>query len=182
MKYVVIIAALFGVTACNNNHADSTEQAKDVNKERFDTPMQKDALFCTEAAAAGLMEVQLGELAMSKSGTQTVKDFGRSMKDDHTTANNELKDLASKKGIAIPATLDEKGQDAYDDLNKKSGAEFDKAYMDQMVKDHEMVVRKFREEADAGEDAEIKAWASSKVPVLEHHLQMARDLRNDLYE
>ena len=182
MKYVVIIAALFSITACNSNHADSTEQAKNVNKERFDTPMENDALFCTEAAAAGLTEVQLGELALSRSGSERVKDFGRSMKDDHTTANNELKDLASKKGIAIPATLDKKGQDAYDGLNKKSGADFDKAYMDQMVKDHEMVLKKFREEADDGKDAEIKAWAATKVPVLEHHLQMARDLLNNLYE
>ncbi len=182
MKYIVIIAALFSLTACNSNHADSTEQAKDVNKERFDTPMEKDALFCAEAAAAGLTEVQLGELALSKSGSERVKDFGRSMKDDHGTANSELKDLASKKGIAIPATLDDKGQDAYDDLNKKSGEEFDKAYIDKMVKDHELVVKKFREEADDGEDADIKAWAATKVPVLEHHLQMARDLRNHLYE
>jgi putative membrane protein len=132
-----------------------------------------DTDFATEAAQAGMLEVKLGQLAMDKSSSSDVKELGRMMVDDHTKANDELKSIAAKKNITLPATLDNKGQKHYDELSKKSGAEFDKAYTKLMVKDHKKVVADFKKEAANGKDPDLKSWAAKTAPKLEHHLSMS---------
>jgi putative membrane protein len=60
-------------------------------------------------------------------------------------------------------------------LSKLSGAEFDKEYMSDMVKDHEEDVKDFQTQGNDGTDPDIKAFASKTLPILQGHLQMARD-------
>jgi putative membrane protein len=133
-----------------------------------------DKKFITEAAQGGLLEVKLGELA-SKNGTdQSVKDFGQQMVTDHTKANEQLMTVAKSKNVDVPAELDSKGQKMVDKMSKLSGADFDKAYMKDMVKDHEKDVKEFKKEAKDGKDADVKKFAEDTVPTLEHHLEMAR--------
>jgi putative membrane protein len=133
----------------------------------------KDMDFAKEAAEAGVMEVKLGQLAVSKATSQEVRTLGQHMVDDHSKANNELMALASKKTMNLPSALSSDGQKAYDELNKKSGADFDKAYSEMMVKDHKKVISKFEHEAEKGDDADLKAWASKTLPTLKHHLEMS---------
>jgi putative membrane protein len=136
---------------------------------------QKDKDFVKEAGEGGLMEVKLGELAQSKGTSSSVMNLGKSMVEDHTKANNELKQLASAKNIPFPTTLSEKGQKAYDRLSKKDGKAFDKAYTHCMVKDHKKDICAFKKEAKKGDDKELKTWASNIVPTLEHHKEMAKE-------
>ena len=143
---------------------------------------QKDTAFVTFAADAGMLEVQLGKLAATKGSSPEVKKFGESMVADHTKANDELKTLAEKKGLKVPVTLSAKSQKKYEELSTKAGADFDKAYADQMVKDHQAVIAKFKQESQAGNDAELKAWAEEKLATLEHHLMMAKDMQKALKE
>jgi putative membrane protein len=70
--------------------------------------------------------------------------------------------------------VDAKDQAAYDRLSKLSGAEFDKAYMADMVSDHKTDVSEFRRESQRGTDPDVKAWAAKTLPTLEHHLQLAQ--------
>ena len=95
------------------------------------------------------------------------------MVDQHTQANNELKALAQQKNITLPTVMGDEYQRKYDNLKDKTGAEFDKEYMDLMVKDHKEDIDEFEDMAEEGKDPEIKAWASSKVPTLRQHLQEA---------
>jgi putative membrane protein len=132
-----------------------------------------DQTFVTKAAHGGLAEVKLGTLATQKAANADVKAFGQQMVDDHSKANDELKQLASTKGITLPTDIDAKDQATYDRLSKLSGAEFDRAYMQHMVADHRTDVAEFRHESQRGEDSDVKAWAGKTLPTLEHHLQMA---------
>jgi putative membrane protein len=136
---------------------------------------EKDQEFAMFAAQSGMLEVKLGNLAQQKGVSSSVKTLGTHMVTDHTKANEELKGLASKKGITLPTSLDAKHQEKYDKLAMKSGAEFDKAYTKCMVKDHKKVVAKFDAEADKGDDSEMKAWAAKTKPTLEHHLHMSKE-------
>jgi putative membrane protein len=120
--------------------------------------------------------VQLGQLALTKGSSPKVKEFAQSMIDDHSKANEELKTLAQSKNITLPTTLSEKNQEHYNDLAEKSGAEFDQAYCDFMVKDHKEDLDKFKKAADNAEDPDLKSWAAGKVPVLEQHHSMAEEL------
>ena len=132
-----------------------------------------DETFVTKAAQGGLAEVKLGTLATQKAANADVKAFGQQMVDDHSKANDELKQLASSKGITLPTDIDAKDQATYDRLSKLSRAEFDRAYMQHMVADHHTDVAEFRHESQRGEDSDVKAWAAKTLPTLEHHLQMA---------
>ena len=68
----------------------------------------------------------------------------------------------------------------YDKLSKMRGAEFDRAYMRDMVQDHEKDVKKFRQEAQHGGDPDLKGFAQKTLPVLEQHLKMAHDTNKSL--
>jgi len=102
------------------------------------------------------------------------------MVDDHTKANNELKTLAGQKSIALPDVMSEKCQNKYYDLDQKKGNDFDREYIDLMVKDHKDDIDKFEKEADKGNDADVKSWASGKLETLRHHLTEAERIQNEL--
>ncbi|HEX4456432.1 MAG TPA: DUF4142 domain-containing protein, partial [Polyangia bacterium] len=102
-----------------------------------------------------------------------VKKFGKKMVTDHTKANNELKKLAKKKSLNLPTAMTADQKTTYDRLAAMKGADFDTAYMDAMVKDHDEDVADFKKEADGGQDADLKAWAGKTLPVLQTHDDMA---------
>jgi len=138
--------------------------------------MTADSTFVTKAAQGGMAEVKLGNLAKEKAESMDVKNFGQTMVDDHTKAGDELKRIATSKGITLPTDIDAKDQATYDRLSKLSGAAFDRAYMKDMVADHKTDVGEFKREADKGADADMRAFASKTLPTLEHHLQMAESI------
>jgi putative membrane protein len=134
-----------------------------------------DKSFVEEAAAGGLAEVELGQLAREKAQSEEVKKFGQHMIDDHSKANGELKALAAKKGMTVPAELAPKHKALKEKLMKLSGADFDKQYMREMVKDHEKDVAAFQKESTGGKDPDLTTWAKQTLPTLQGHLTMARD-------
>lgn len=134
----------------------------------------KDVEFVNKAAIGGMLEVKLGHLARSNGASNEVKQLGEQMVLDHSKTNDELKVLASRKNITLPADLDEKAQKTYNDLSAKQGHEFDKAYTKCMVKDHKKDINLFKKEAKNGNDQELRTWASQTLPKLEHHQQMAK--------
>jgi putative membrane protein len=134
-----------------------------------------DTTFVKKAAQGGMAEVELGKLATDKATNDQVKQFGRKMVDDHSKANDELKSLAQTKNIMLPSDLSAQDKALRDRLSKLSGAAFDRAYMQAMLKDHREDVSEFRTESKAGRDADVKAWAAKTLPTLEGHLKLAQD-------
>src|SRR5437899_6655685 len=106
-----------------------------------------DNTWMTKAAQGGMAEVELGKLAQTQGSSDAVKQFGQRMVDDHTKANEELTRIAADKGITLPSGLDAKNQATKDRLSKLSGKDFDRAYMEDMVKDHRGDVAEFKKEA-----------------------------------
>lgn len=143
----------------------------------------KDEKFVKNAAAGGEMEVALGKFADAKATNADVKSFAQKMVADHSKANDELKALAQGKNYDLKKSHDsaikmESKQEAK--LGKKEGADFDKAYIDAMVKDHEKDVKEFKEASEESDDAELKAWAGKTLPTLQMHLDMAKDIQSKL--
>ena len=133
-----------------------------------------DQEFVTKAAEAGISEVNLGNLAGSKATSADVKSFASTMVTDHSKGNDELKSLASGKGITLPTGPGKGGEDAMSKLSGKSGKDFDKDYMNQAVDDHEKAVKLFEKESKDGQDPDLKNWASKTLPTLQKHLEMAK--------
>lgn len=181
-SFLIVLVCLFIFISCTKNTADdSKEAAEEQNEEKFENPELEDgSKFAVSAADAGLMEVQLATLALSKATSGKVKEFAQMMLDDHTKANEELKALAQKKNITLPTSLSDKQQKKYTEMSEKTGADFDKEYCDLMVKDHKDVVEMFKKAQENSKDPELKAWASEKLPTLEHHLSMAERMKESV--
>jgi putative membrane protein len=135
-----------------------------------------DAAFMKDAAADGMAEVELGRLASAKATRQDVKDFGKMMVDDHTKANEELKSLASQKGVTLPTDLKAQHKAEKERLSKLSGTAFDDAYLKFMVSDHQKAVDAFSKESAGGKDSETKAWAAQTLPKLQEHLSHVKQM------
>ena len=134
--------------------------------------------FMNAAAQGGLAEVQLGRLAAERGSSEAVRQFGQHMVMDHSKANQELMQLAQRKGIALPQEVSSEQKSEADKLSKLSGADFDKEYIGYMVKDHQEDAEEFREQAEKGADADVKDFAAKTLPIIEGHLKMARDLKD----
>jgi putative membrane protein len=132
-----------------------------------------DRKFMEKAAMDGLAEVELGKLAQQKASNDQVKQFGTRMATDHQKANDELKGIASSKGVQLPTAPDSKHQKNMDKLAKAKN--FDHEYMEMMVKDHKDTVSEFRKHSTGSKDPEVKAFAAKTLPTLEDHLKMAQD-------
>ncbi len=135
-----------------------------------------DRKFMDKAAQGGMAEVELGQLAEQNGQSAEVKAFGKRMVHDHSKANDQLKQLASQKGVSLPTSLDAKDQATKDKLSKLQGAAFDKAYMKDMVADHEHDVAEFKHESMAAHDPDLKSWAGQTLPTLESHLHEAEKI------
>lgn len=133
-----------------------------------------DRKFMHEAAMGGMTEVELGNLAQQKAASDQVKQFGAKMVEDHTKANEELKQIAKSKNMMVPPTLDKAHQKDVDKFSKLSGAAFDRQYTSFMVSDHKKDVRDFKKAADSAKDADVKSFATKTLPTLQEHLQMAQ--------
>lgn len=136
-----------------------------------------DAAFMKKAAENGLAEVEASRSAASKATNTQVKSFAQQMVDDHTKTNDELKALATSKGVKLPTepTLAQRAKLKI--LQGSDGANFDKRYAESFgVKAHEETVSLFQKEAQKAKDADVKTWADKSLPALQHHLEMAKDL------
>jgi len=137
-------------------------------------PSASSAQFMRNAAVGGMAEVKLGKLAEERASRDDVKSFGKRMVDDHSKANDELKNLASEKDVTLPSDVDAKHKSVYDRLSKLSGPAFDRAYMDAMVKDHHEDVAEFQKAARSADDPDVKGFASRTLPTLEEHMSEAQ--------
>ncbi|MBA1292554.1 DUF4142 domain-containing protein [Pseudomonas lurida] len=133
--------------------------------------------FVDNAAQSGITEVEAGKLALQKSSSADIKTFAQHMVDDHTKANQQLMALAKKHDLEVPddAALMDKAKKAILEMRDES---FDKAYANNQVNAHEEAVELFKKEASSSDNAELKAFATEKLPTLEKHLQMAKELQS----
>ncbi|MEW6161293.1 MAG: DUF4142 domain-containing protein [Verrucomicrobiota bacterium] len=139
-----------------------------------------DEKFIKEAAKGGMKEVQMGQLGVDKAQNPQVKEFAQRLVQDHSKANQELKQIAQKKGIELPSETEHKDKDHEAKWSDKSGAEFDNAFVKHMIKDHKKDIQKFEKAAAECEDQELKAFAQKTLPTLRQHLQTAQNLAGTL--
>ncbi|TCD12142.1 DUF4142 domain-containing protein [Pedobacter frigidisoli] len=176
--------------ACSGGSKDAKESADSLNLAKDTTTNlaatggiavdEADAKFATQAAVGGMAEVELGKMALEKGTNQQVKDFASMMVKDHGMANTELMDISAKKNITLPSTVDEEHKKIMDDLSKKTGADFDKAYVDAMVSGHKATLKLMEDESKNGADADLKAFATKTSPTVQGHLVMINKISDSM--
>jgi putative membrane protein len=136
----------------------------------------KDYRFAAKAARIDMEEVQAGELAQKSGVNPLVRQFGERMITDHNKLNTGLKKIAADKGAILPTQLTEEQSSALRHLEGLSGAEFDRAFAEAMVKGHTQAVKTFQEASKNVTDTELRTWAQTALPVLQEHLRLAQEM------
>jgi putative membrane protein len=138
--------------------------------------------FVKKAGAAGMAEVEMGKLGAQKATNADVKAFAKQMVTDHTKANKELAAVAQTKDLEVPSSPDMMHKGMMKKFESQSADEdFDRDFMQQMVKDHKAVVELFGIAArDQTLDPDLRALADKTLPVLQQHMKDAQALETKL--
>ncbi len=172
MKTKTFILALgIAATLCTPwQGAFAQEKERSPTSEKGST----DAIFIKKAAHGGMMEVELGRIAAEKGQSQDVKDFGNRMVKDHSKANDQLKEVAGKMSAKMPRKLNARHKGMVDQLSAMSGAEFDKAYVKAMIKDHEQDIAELEKADKEVKSADLKKFIEDTIPIMKEHLEMIK--------
>lgn len=128
--------------------------------------------FIKEAFRDNEMEVEMGGIGASKAQNADLKSFAQLIQKDHTQANKELEPLAQKYGVELEQSkLREHTVNKFE--KETSGAEFDKKFATEMLKDHQKAISKFEKAAAKLQEADVKQYAENMLPKLREHLQKA---------
>jgi predicted outer membrane protein len=137
---------------------------------------EQDRQFVRKAAGDGMAELELARLALQRATHPAVRAFANRIVQDHAQGHAELMTLAQRRGIEVPATFDASQQAMRQRLASLSGADFDRAFMQEMTRDHTQDVAEFERATQIVTDPEIRAWATRTLPTLQQHLAMAREV------
>ncbi|MDI4235200.1 DUF4142 domain-containing protein [Bradyrhizobium sp. Arg237L] len=141
---------------------------------------QPDRTFIHAAAVGGLAEVELGRLAAQRATSRTVREFAERMVRDHSAANDRLGTLANTNGIALPDKFDEEHKAMRAKLEQSSDAQFDRAYIEGQIIEHQKTAQLLEYEIGSGENAELKNFASDLLPTVLDHLRMAQTISAEM--
>ncbi|UYQ93967.1 DUF4142 domain-containing protein [Chitinophaga horti] len=192
----LIIGSFVMVNACNSgtttNNSDSANteipdsavtksDAIDMNKDKFATDsLEDDSKRVVKAYASGLYEVKASEGAKAKATDADVKKAAAMMVTAHTKLNKQLRDLAAKKSFTLPESVDQGQQNDIDKVAEKSGLDFDKAYVDDLIDKHEKTIDMFEKSSEKAEDPDVKKAFTDALPELRKHLEHAKTLKEKL--
>jgi putative membrane protein len=179
--FLILLTSPLLILSCNNEAKDSIEKADSANQAKIDSPAvqptivtdEETASFLVKAVNGGMTEVKLGSIAQEKGTNQKVKDFGAMMVHDHSAANDRIKSLATQRNVTLPADVSDESKKDIDDISKKTGRDFDKTYINAMVKKHKATIDMFEKAFDKSNDAEVKTFINNTLPKVKEHLDSA---------
>jgi putative membrane protein len=160
--------------------ATGTGQMNSLQAQNAAADFKADNAFVSQVAAANLMEVRLGQLAASKAQTPAVKDFGNRMVSDHTSLQQLWMAAARKNGAPFNARYTTEQQQEILRLNRLSGPQFEQAYMDLMVQDHQKDLNAFQTQGRAARSAEVRDLVERAIPTLQYHYNLATQVRSQI--
>lgn len=181
---MLALAAAASIAACagdNNSRADDATAGATGTTGTAGTSADLDRSWINDQLEDGDQEVRLGRLAQERGADADVRAFGALMVEKHTMAGTELKRIANRHNVPAEDTGAKDDDDEFERLSKLSGAEFDRAYLDLMVDEHEDAIDDLQEKANNNDEhADVKEWATKTLPEVRQHLERARTLRERL--
>jgi putative membrane protein len=178
----LLILGLISVGCTSTNKASTPDTSAQPNSgatssSAASSPSSNpDQEFVTKAAQGNSAEVELGKIVAAKSKDPSVKQFAQMMVKDHTTALNELQELAQTKNLNFNDDLPDDAKSLQQKLSSDTGKQLDKDYMDGMVEDHQKDVQEFTDKSQNAKDPDVRQWASKTLPTLQKHLEKAQQI------
>jgi len=137
-----------------------------------------DSMFVKKAAMQNKAEIKVAELGAKKAQSAEVKAFAEKMVEHHNTIQTEIEGLAKAKGIELSVSNDPEDEKTIQDLEKESGADFDKAFLNHMEEAHDECVDNYEEASEDTKDADLKAWVDKTLPMLRSHHESVKSLES----
>lgn len=132
-----------------------------------------DKQFLITAARTDMIEAHEGQLAQGRATQSDVKDFAKTLADDHTQDYEHLSVLAGKAGVKLPKGINAAKDPEIAQLGRLKGAGFDRQFAKDEVADHRRALAAFKRESEHAKDPDVKAYATQMLPALQKHLQLA---------
>ncbi|MEJ8852476.1 DUF4142 domain-containing protein [Variovorax rhizosphaerae] len=140
-----------------------------------DVPPKADQTFMTKAAGGGIYEVEVSKMAAAKAQRADVKSYAEMLVKDHTAANDELKQLASSKGVSVPSEMPAEKKAKLDKLS--SSKDIDRDFVREVgLDDHKTDIALFEKASKEAKDADVKSWFGKTLPTLKSHRAQAEKL------
>jgi len=136
---------------------------------------EEEANLVRDIARDGMLEVRLGKTAEERVSTEQVKDFGKHMVLDHSSANEELREAAQKDGVELPSHITVEQKQKEESLKTLNGEAFDSKYMTEMVSAHKKAVEALTKESTTG-TGNLKSWAEKILPTIKEHSKEAKSI------
>jgi len=169
---VLLLVLLITFSSCYDN-----QRAKNYNEKTLVDDYGLN--FINTVAEGGLTEIKASTVAQNTSQNPRVTAFAKMMIADHTKVSNELSELAKIKFVDKATKINEAHQAMIDSLSKLSGAGFDQAYMEMMVKDHEAAVKLFAH-TSSNKNRAVRDLARKFLPTIKMHLDSAKAINAGL--
>jgi putative membrane protein len=160
------VIALFTVPACQDNR-----HAKNYN----DKTLTDDGglAFIKGGLEGGLTEIRASQIAKANSTNPRIISFADMMITDHTQAGAELRKIEAAKMVDAHDTINMEHKQMIVSLKSKTGADFDKAYINMMIADHEKAVGLFTDATNNTSNL-IQDFSRKTLPKIQMHLDSAR--------
>lgn len=169
--------ALTSLTGCGTDSRALTETSRGTV-----TPADISQATLQKLHFANQLEGKFALLAISKGSDQEIKDFADMMKADHDAADLKVMAMAMKLGFTLiesdqaePSIRDPFDQ-AFARLNGLGGMDFDKAFLDGMVKDHDKLIKDLEAPEVANAQPELRVLVADLLPTIKLHLEQAKIL------
>jgi len=188
IKTIALIAALaMPLAAWGQDKTDTTDKTTDKSKTAGKEKLASaDLLALAHFHHINQVEIDAGRMAQKQGSTQAVKAYGQMLVKDHQTADKDLTAFAKKQGVTIPMDkpkdeADQRAQqdmkDAMTKLKTLKGADFDTAFLQQMVQDHEKALADIDSAIGVVQNQDLVAILKDIKPLLQKHEDQARDLQ-----
>jgi putative membrane protein len=168
---------VFGCQRANQNVQAARDTTNTEDRGNHAVLNDADKNFLKKAEEQNIKEELLGRAVVRKTKNTDVRDYAQMLTDDHAKGLKELVDLMHQKNMRQARSLPKLQHEALSKLNRLSEPEFDREFINQMIEDHQVAVTEFRQEVNTARDNAVKNYASHMLPILEKHLQKARELQ-----
>ena len=134
--------------------------------------------FVHKAQMSNQMEVALGHLAAERASNAEVKKLADRIAADHQQASGQLQQMVGSGADATAPGMGE-SDPVRQRLEALRGADFDRAYLEEMVKHHQQDISEFERALQSMNDP-LRTFAEKTLPTLRQHLELSRQLQQRL--
>lgn len=175
----LFISITLGIFSFTDMVGAQQDVQSDPKGEKLD-PKADTQTFLAIAAEEQQVAIALGQLAAQRAENKRVKEYGAKMVEDHKKVRREAEQLASKHHVPLPTKLTPEDQKKVEEMSKLSGHEFDRAYMNFTLQNHETTLEEFQHHLNTMRYPDLREWFTSTLPALKEHRDQARLVKSSL--